>query len=174
MRKLYLLLAHMAPLWVAAQNILFIPFGLSEAEVKQFLGSKEYIVEVTEDTQMHSVRAVLDENKHVEYAFDKGELYATTITRNYTDHKKAKEVQRSCLDYMEKMSRGASIRETTEGKITCYSVAVEGRVLKLFVQTHDESITLTLSSVSRAHGPIMEDEKLFFEEELLQRQFIEN
>lgn len=155
------------------QNNLFIPFGQSTEDVKNFLGTRDYIVQIQEDTEMESVRAILDEDKHVEYAFDKGALYATTVTRNYTDKKSAKEIQKNCLDYMTQIGLD-EVKTTSNENIICYTVLTEGRIIKLFVINHPRSTTLTLTSVSRDFGPMIQNQDFFYEIELLQRKFISN
>ena len=157
-----------------AQNNLFIPFGQTAEEVMQFLGSRDYIINIHEDLDMNSVRAILDQNKHVEYAFNNnGTLYATTVTRNYEDRKTAKEIQKNCLEYMEYISKG-NARQIENTDIRCYTAVTDSRVIKLFVQDHDKSTTLTLSSVSLQYGPPMNPEEMYYEDALLQKAFISN
>ena len=158
---------------VAGQNNLFIPFGQTTSEVKSFLNTRDYISNIHEDLEMESVRAVLDEDKHVEYAFNQGALYATTVTRNYVSRKDAKDVEQNCIDYMGVISRGA-IKEVTNENITCFTSVTDSRIIKLFVIDHKKSVTLTLTSLSRQHGPNTEDEDFYYEVELLQKKFISN
>lgn len=156
-----------------SQNNLFIPFGQSADDVKQFLGSRDYILNIHEDLEMESVRAVLDQNKHVEYAFRDGTLYATTVTRNYDNRRTAKEIQKNCLDYMEYISNGNTQLNDNE-EIVCYTAITDARVIKLFIQQHTKSTTLTLTSVSRRFGPPMQEDDIFYETDLLQKRFISN
>lgn len=158
----------------AAQSNLFVPFGLSEDEVKTFLAGKDYIRQILEENDMNRVRAVLDENKQVEYVFENGALYATTVTRFYRDRRVAKEVEQNCLGYMHQVSRGA-LKETNENGVICHTAVTEGRAVKLFIQHHDSGVTLTLTSISRTLGPIPpEEQHYYYEVELLQRRFISN
>ncbi|MEL7342584.1 MAG: hypothetical protein AAGM67_19025, partial [Bacteroidota bacterium] len=83
------------------QNSLFVPFGQTTEQVKDFLYAKEYVTSVQEDDSLQSLRAYLDKNKHVEYAFENGALYATTVTRSYVEKKAAAEVQKNCIEYMQ-------------------------------------------------------------------------
>ena len=156
-----------------AQNNMFIPFGQTPEEVMSFLGSRDYIINIHEDMDMKSVRAVLDQNKHVEYAFNEGSLFATTITRNYKDRKIAKSIQKDCLNYMEYVSKG-NTRQTANEEIICYTALTDARVIKLFIQEHKESVTVTLSSVSRKFSPPMQQDELYYEDALLQKSFISN
>lgn len=158
-----------------AQNNMFIPFGQTPEEVMTFLGSRDYIINIHEDLEMKSVRAVLDQNKHVEYAFNEDSLFATTITRNYKDRKIAKSIQKDCLDYMEYVSKG-NTRQTANTEIICFTALTDSRVIKLFIQEHDESVTLTLSSVSLKFSPPTQQDDLYYEDALLQihKSFISN
>ncbi|MDX2245192.1 MAG: hypothetical protein SF052_00335 [Bacteroidia bacterium] len=157
-----------------AQNNWFIPFGQSKEDVKSFLGTRDYIAQVQEDPEMQSVRAVLDKDKHVEYAFDTNDaLYATTVTRNYSDKKVAKEIQKDCIDYMGNVCI-EEITANSNDNIICYTAVTEAKIIKLFVINHPRSTTLTLSSVSRTVGPMIQEKDFFYEIELLQRKFISN
>ena len=155
------------------QNNLFIPFGQSAEEVKDFLGSRDYIINIHEDLEMQSVRAVLDQDKQVEYVFKEGSLYAITVTRNYRDRKIGRDILRNCLDYMEYVSKG-QMKQTDQDGIICHTAFTESKVMKLFVQQHVESVTITLTSMSRKHGPTLSEEEFFYEEKLLQRHYISN
>ncbi|MEZ4829595.1 MAG: hypothetical protein R3C61_25415 [Bacteroidia bacterium] len=156
-----------------AQNNLFIPFGQSREDVKSFLGTRDYIAQVQEDQEMQSVRAVLDKDKHVEYAFENDALYATTVTRNYSDKKTAKEIQKDCLEYMTNVCV-EELKANSNDNITCYTAVTEAKIIKLFVISHPRSTTLTLTSVSRNYGPMIQEQDFFYEIELLQRKFISN
>ena len=82
------------------QHKLFIEFGQSAKEVKEFLSSRTYVDSVEVDFEMASLRAVLDPSKQVEYGFFAGKHYSTTITRNYGNRKTAKEVEKNCLNFL--------------------------------------------------------------------------
>ncbi|WNJ17733.1 hypothetical protein [Pontibacter sp. G13] len=159
--------------WVSAQSSLFIPFGQTAEEVKSYLDSRDYIVSVTEDEELQSLRVVLDNEKMVEYAFKDGALYATTVTRNYLDKKKGREIQKSCLDYMKQIGVGDLV-QTEENKVMCYTTVTDSRIIKLFVQMHPKSLTLTLTAFSKRYGPMEQDENFYYEVEILQRKFISN
>ena len=156
-----------------SQNNLFIPFGQSTEEVKDFLNTRDYILAVHEDHDMQRMRADLTEGKHVEYAFRDGSLYSTTVTRNYPDRKLAKEIQKNCLDYMRVISRGA-MQDPRNGKVICYTAITDSKLLKLFIIEHEDSQTLSLTAVSREYGPMTQDVEFFYEVQLLQRRFISN
>lgn len=158
-----------------AQTNLFIPFGQSTQEVRAFLDSRDYVVQVHEEYDMDRLRAILSPDKQVEYVFHHGELYATTVTRNYTDRRAAKQVQRNCLDYMLSVAE-SDIRETEENGILCFTAIAAERLIKLFVQQHAGSVTLTLTSVSRTYSPERLRRDFFYEDDILARQrpFISN
>lgn len=159
---------------VFGQNNLFLPFGQSPEEVRTFLNSRDYIQGVEEDREMLSLRARLDEHKQVEYVFDEqGVLYATTVTRNYQSRRDADDIQDEVLEYMDIVSQG-QIRKTVDDNITCYTALADSRVIKLFVIELQDSRTLTLTSISRQHGPALTEEDLYYENDLLQRRFISN
>ncbi|MEO0472149.1 MAG: hypothetical protein AAF206_21160, partial [Bacteroidota bacterium] len=160
-------------LHLSAQNHLFIPFGQSEEDVKQYLQTRDYIVQVVEDKEVHSLRAEIDQHKHVEYAFDDGALYATTVTRAYETRRTAQSVLKNCLNYLRSISR-ADINETTSDNVTVYTTATEHRIIKLFVTSHKRGQTLSLTSVSRHYGPMDQEQDFMYEVELLQRKFISN
>ncbi|MEO0895716.1 MAG: hypothetical protein AAFY71_04930 [Bacteroidota bacterium] len=158
------------------QNNLFIPFGQSKSEVRSYLNTRDYITQIVEDTEMQSLRAELDTKKSVEYAFKNGNLYATSVTRNYPDKKIAKDIQKNVLDYMDYISRGA-LQQNNQDGITAYTVVVDSRVIKLFVQPHSSSTTLTLTSISREFMPEGADQDFMYETELLkklQKSYISN
>ena len=158
---------------IFAQNNLFIPFGQTTDDVKTYLESRDYIENVVEDQEMKSLTAQLEENKLVEYLFEGGKLYATTVRRNYSDKKSAKEIQRQALEYLQVTGRGA-VKQTTSNNIDCYTTVTDSRVIKLFVIDHKKSITLMLSSFSRQYGPMDDDEDSYYEIELLQNKYISN
>lgn len=155
------------------QNNLFIPFGKTAAEVRDFLGTRDYVHNVHVDDDLKSVRAELDQNKRVEYAFDNGYLYATTVTRSYESRKVANEVTSNCLEYMKVISRG-TINESSKDNVVCYTAVTEARIIKLFVSSHKKGQSLTLTAVSRHHGPMTEDKDFYYEIELLHDKFISN
>ncbi len=155
------------------QNHLFIPFGKTTEEVSAFLKTRDYVQNVHVDEDLKSVRADLDQDKHVEYAFDNGFLYATTVTRSYENRKTSGDVTRNCLEYMDAISRG-SMGHTTKDNVTCYTAVTESRIIKLFVASHKKGETLTLTAVSRQHGPMTEDKDFYYEIELLHNKFTSN
>ncbi|MEM6342300.1 MAG: hypothetical protein AAF927_00415 [Bacteroidota bacterium] len=159
--------------FLEGQNNLFVPFGQTTEQVKNFLYAKEYVTAVQEDDSLHSVRAYLDKNKHVEYAFENGALYATTVTRNYAEKRAAATVQKNCMEYMQVISRG-SVSITTNENVTCYTAITDSRIIKLFVRLHKKGSTLTLTAVSRHYGPMVLDDNFHYEVELLQEKFISN
>ncbi|MEM6804178.1 MAG: hypothetical protein AAF696_22430 [Bacteroidota bacterium] len=163
--SLFLLLHSIA----FSQNHLFIPFGQSEAEVRSFLNSRDYVTEVVKDDKMKRLRAVLEEDKHVEYAFNKGRLYATSVTRNYPDKKSAKNVQRKCLEYME-VTGTNGIKEVNNNNFTCHTVVTDSRVIKLFIIEHPKSKTLTFTAVSRKFGPMISKKDYYYEIDLFDDQ----
>ncbi len=157
-----------------AQNNFFLPFGQSTEEVKSFLYSRDYVQTVEEDIDLQSLRVQLDDQKQVEYAFDeRGVLYATTITRQYNRRKDAKSIEEEVLEYMEVVSEG-QVTKKSEGALTCHTAVADTRVMKLFVFEHQDGRTLTLTSLSRLHGPPLADEDLYYENDILNRQFISN
>ncbi len=155
------------------QNNLFIPFGQSKTEVRRYLDSRDYISRVIEDNDMQSLRAQLDSKKHVEYVFKDGSLYATTVSRQYDDKKVAKEIQKNVLDYMDYISRGALQQNNKDG-ITVYTVAIDSRIIKLFVQQLSSHTTLTLTSISRDYISTETEAQILYELKLLQKSFISN
>ncbi len=156
------------------QNNFFLPFGQSPEEVKSFLRSRDYIELVEEDKELRSLRVALDPNKQVEYAFDeKGILYATTITRTYTKRKDAAAIEAEVLEYMQVVSQG-QMKRVSEGDLTCHTAMADNRVIKLFVRDHNDGKTLTLTSLSRLHGPPLSEEDLFYEQDILNKRYISN
>ncbi|MDX1907414.1 MAG: hypothetical protein SF053_10305 [Bacteroidia bacterium] len=159
---------------IHGQNSLFVPFGLSKHDVISFLNTRDYIRKIEEDADMQSLRAELDENKRVEYVFTEQGLYATTVTRSYEQRRTAREVEKSVMAYMNTVSQGQVQQSHTEEGIVCYTAMADSRVLKLFIQTHEESVTLTLTAMSRNMGPIADLKDFYYEADLLQRRFISN
>jgi len=170
MKHLYCLIISLLLLYQAySQNHLFIPFGQSKAEVREFLNSRDYISDIIEDQKMSSLRAVLEEDKHVEYVFEKGQLYATSVTRNYSDKKSAKNVERKCLEYMQ-VTGSEEIKEVNNENVTCHTVVTDSRVIKLFIIEHAKSKTLTFTSVSRKFGPMISKQDYYYEIDLFEDQ----
>ncbi|RMG17626.1 MAG: hypothetical protein D6730_23785 [Bacteroidetes bacterium] len=169
MKHIYtFLLALLIYLPLSAQNDWFIPFGQSQEQVRQYLAKKDYLLEVREDKGMHRMLASIEKDKQIEYVFDKGLLYATSVSRKYANKKACKDILKSCLDYMELISSG-KIVQTNLGNATCYTAVTNTRVIKLFVINHEhKSQTLQLTSFSRIHGP-MKDDRLHYEVDLLSR-----
>lgn len=156
------------------QNNFFLPFGQSSEEVKSFLYSRDYVSTVEEDSDLQSLRVQLEDNKQVEYAFDdRGVLYATTITRQYQRTRDAKAIEAEVLEYMNVVSNN-QMTKTSEGPLTCHTAVSDSRVIKLFVLEHQDGRTLTLTSLSRLHGPPLNEEDLYYEEDILNRRFISN
>jgi hypothetical protein len=174
MKQLFTLLIGICVCTLApGQNNLFIPFGQTAEQVTDFLGSRDYVHNVHIDSEMKSVRADLDQNKKVEYAFENGSLYATTVTRSYENRRVSHEVQRNCLEYMNVISRG-TVSTSSQQNVVCHTAVTESRVIKLFVASHKGGQTLTLTAVSRHHGPMIHDKDFYYEVELLQNKFISN
>ncbi len=149
-----------------AQNDWFIPFGQSQEQVKHYLAGKDYLIQVREDAGMHRLLASIEAEKQIEYVFDKGTLYATSVSRKYPNKKVAKDILKSCLNYMSLISSD-KIEQTNVGNATCYTAVTKARVIKLFVITHPQKTqTLQLTSFSRLHGP-MKDSQMHYELNLL-------
>ncbi|GAB4410999.1 MAG: hypothetical protein OHK0039_15840 [Bacteroidia bacterium] len=176
MRCLIIFVGILLPsLPLLAQNNLFLPFGQSSDEVKYYLATRDYIVNIEEDDEMRSLRALMNENKQVEYVFHDGKLYATTISMNYTDKRLAREAEANCMAYMNEVRRGiGEVKRTEQDGVICYTALTDTRILKLFIQAHANSTTLTLTSVSRRHSPESVREDYYYEVDLLQRRFISN
>lgn len=156
------------------QNNFFLPFGQTSEEVKSFLYSRDYVRDVEEDIELQSLRVQLDDHKQVEYAFDeRGVLYATTITRQYDRVKDAKDIEQEVLEYMGVISSG-QVSRNAEGPLTCHTAVSDSRVVKLFVLEHEDGRTLTLTSLSRLHGPPLAEDDLYYESDILNRRFISN
>ncbi len=154
------------------QNNFFLPFGQSTDEVKSYLVTKDYVNGVQEDAELRSLRVNLDELKHLEYAFnEEGMLYATTVTRHYQSHRAAREIEGEVLEYMKVASQG-HIRHVVNGNLTCYTALADTRVIKLFVLEHKTSRTLTLTSMSKLHGPPLDEKDIYYEDDILNKRFI--
>lgn len=150
-----------------AQNDWFIPFGQSQEQVREYLSDKDYLVSVREDAGMHRLLASIERDKHIEYVFEKGSLYATSVSRKYPNKKVSKDILKSCLEYMDLVSAG-KIQQKSVGNATCHTTVTHGRVIKLFVIDHpDKSQTLQLTSFSRRHGP-MKNKSLHYEMNLFE------
>ncbi|MDP5171134.1 MAG: hypothetical protein NWR72_12890 [Bacteroidia bacterium] len=175
MKQFSILFIHLLSLpLVQGQNNFFLPFGQSPDEVRTFLQSRDYVDGVEEDSELRSLRVKLDPDKQVEYAFDSnGVLYATTITRQYRKKRDAAEIEAEVLEYMQVVSQG-QMKKKTEGPLTCHTAIVDTRVIKLFVLEHSDGKTLTLTSLSRQYGPPLDEEDLFYEDDILNRRFISN
>jgi len=170
MKHLYfLIIALLIPAALFSQNHLFIPFGQTEDEVRDFLNSRDYVGEIIKDAKLGSLRAILEANKHVEYVFENGRLYATSVTRNYSDKKSAKEVEKKCLEYMV-VTGSRDIKVTHKENVTCHTVVTDNRIIKLFVIEHPKSRTLTFTSVSRQFGPMISKKDYYYEIDLLDLQ----
>lgn len=155
------------------QNHLFIPFGQGMEEVQHYLYSRDYVVKVEMDDSMKTLRALIDADNQVEYAFKEGALYAITVSRNYRNRRQARESLRNCLDYMVTVSHGA-MRETNDARLTCHTAVTDSRIVKLFIQEHERSTTITMTAVSRLHGSLEQEEAFFYELDILQRPYISN
>lgn len=150
-----------------AQNDWFIPFGQTQKQVRQYLADKDYLISVREDAGMHRLLASIEKDKHIEYVFEKGALYATSVSRKYPNKKVSKDILRSCLEYMDLISAD-KIQQKNVGNATCYTAVTKSRVIKLFVIDHPEKTqTLQLTSFSRLHGP-MKNARLHYEMNLFE------
>ncbi len=165
---LFGILAVGAPL--RAQNALFVPFGQTNAQVRSYLAEKDYIRVVDEDLELNSLKAKLDVDKEVEYAFENGILYAVTMTRRYTNRTVGKEIMTSCLEYLRLISNG-SMDQSSKGDITVYTALTTSRVFKLFVTDNSSTYTLALTAISRQNGPMTRDPNFYYEIELLEKKF---
>lgn len=156
------------------QNNLFIPFGQTKDEVRRYLDSRDYISVVVEDKDLHSLRAQLGSKKHVEYVFKNETLYATTVSKIFDDKKVAKDIQKNVLDYMDYVGGKNGVLQNSKNGITVYTVGIDSRVIKLFVQQATSHTTLTLTSISKDQLPSDDESKILYELELLQKSFISN
>lgn len=152
-----------------AQNHLFIPFGQTKDEVRSFLTSRDYVNDIVTDDKMGILRAVLEADKHVEYVFEEGHLYSTSVTRNYANKKSAKEVEKKCLEYMV-VTGSKDIKETRSDNRTCHTVVTDNRVIKLFVIEYQKSKTLIFTAVSRKFGPMISKKDYYYEIDLFESQ----
>lgn len=133
------------------QNSWFIPFGQSKSEVREQLKKKHYLLELEEDADLNRLLAVIRDDKQVEYAFHNDRLYATSLTKFYTDKQELKEREESCMEYLGFISSG-NVTKTTEGKKTCYTVVTGSRVIKFFTIPEGEGKILQLTALSRIYG----------------------
>lgn len=117
---------------IFAQSEWFIPFGQTENEVKSFLQDKDYLQNVKEEPELNRLLASVEDRKRVEYVFERGKLYATSVTRNYEDKKIMREIKNNCLEYMELVSKN-QVEETMVGDAVCFTALADKRVIKLFV-----------------------------------------
>ena len=166
------LLISFCPALIGQHN-LFIQFGKSANEVKSFLYSRDYVDDVSEDSEVGRLRVALDPNKHIEYGFIQDRHYSTTITRNYTNRKTAKDVEKNCLSYMNSV-KTSEIKLNEVEKISCYTAIADDKIIKLFIIRHPESITLTLAAFSRYFGPMQQESRFFYEVDLLERIYAAN
>ena len=156
-----------------AQNHLFIPFGQTVADVEHYLYTRDYVANVELDDSMKTLRALIDADNQVEYAFNEGNLYAITVSRNYRNRRQARESLKNCLNYMAMVSHGA-MRETNDERLTCHTAITDSRIVKLFIQEHSRSTTITITTLSRSLGTLEQEEAFLYELDLLQRQYISN
>ena len=136
----------------------------------EFLQTRDYLLEVQEDKQLSRMLAVIQEDKKVEYAFKAGRLFATSLTKNFEDKKEIKERIDNCLRYLEIISKG-NVVKTTEGKKTCHTAVTTNRIIKFFViPMKNDACALQLTAVSRRFGDLKDEEKFFYEIEILQKK----
>ncbi|MEL6625348.1 MAG: hypothetical protein AAFY70_16855 [Bacteroidota bacterium] len=74
-----------------AQHALFIPFGMTEAEVDSLLGEKAYIKTITKVGNLWTI--TLDGAWYMEYHFSKGKLYSIQDYRRYVNKKQKKKIE---------------------------------------------------------------------------------
>ncbi len=159
---LLLILSVGLPLGIRAQSHMFLPFGESKKEVLSYLQNRDYVIEAEEDRDLNVVRAILSNQKQIEYAFYGNRLYAITMLNHYTNLSEASSAQQHLLEYL-KSSGAPEITRTGEEPFVCYTAITSSRVLKVFIRQHTSTRSIILSSISLAHGPDMTEDDFFYE-----------
>jgi len=150
-----------------AQNSWFIDFGQSVEEVRNLLKKKHYLKDLKEDGELKRLLAVINDEKQVEYAFKNGKLYATSLSKYYSDKQEARLHEESCLNYLNLISNN-NVTKNDEGRKESHTVITNSRVIKFFVIPSGEGMLLQLSAFSRLYGDINSDDQFFYELKVLE------
>ena len=168
MKQIYLItLLFFLTLSAAGQNAWFLPFGQSTGQVKELLKKKHYLLDLKEEKDLNRLLAIIRDDKQVEYAFQNDRLYATSLTKYYTDKQEIKDREESCMKYLDFISSG-NVSKTTEGKKTCFTVVTGSRVIKFYTIPEGEGKVLQLTSMSRIYGNVGETDAFGYELRVLQ------
>jgi hypothetical protein len=145
---------------LCAQNAMFLPFGQSSGQVKDYLASLDYVRELlspSPDTLIHPVSA----RQQVVYCFRDGILYSIEDQRSYKDLKEADRVSKTCIEYMGREDRKVRNLGSSQG-LGHFASVEEDRIVELFFYpgSKKEEARISLRVTSRNHGPRMETENL--------------
>mgnify|MGYP001203940930 CR=1 FL=1 len=152
-----------------AQNKLFIPFGQSADDVRQFLETRDYVLDIQEHHDLLTMMVDVDEGKRVEYAFDaEGRHYATTVTRTYADARQSIKFRENSLEYMKMVSKN-QVERNSYGRIVCHTAVGSESIFKFFVISHGNTQTLQLTSISRSIGPAQRSDLTRYEAKILSK-----
>lgn len=162
MRKLRLalplFLIALLPYAVSGQNGLFIPFGQTESEVKNFIKSRSYVQIAESDSESRILKATSD-IQEASYEFHNNSLCVISNKRTYRDKKEAERIIKSCLAYL---SRGERKVATLPSKnfVKHYACMERGRIVELRInQFNDEGgplVIIELVAMSTKFSPSSE------------------
>ena len=157
---LTLVISSGSPLF--CQNAWFMDFGKSMKEVHNALEEKNYLANIQADPKLQRILVVIKNDKQIEYAFKSDKLFATSLSKFYTNKQKTKDRVESCLAYLNLISN-ENVAKSTEGRKEVHTVITNSRVLKFFIIPEGNGKVLQLASFSRLYGDLNQDSQFFKE-----------
>lgn len=147
---------------LSGQNAWFMDFGKSMEEVKNALEEKNYLSDIQADPKLQRILVLIKDDQQIEYAFKNDKLFATSLSKYYSNKHTSKERIESCLAYFNLISNG-NVAKSTEGRKEVHTVITNSRVLKFFVIPEGNGKVLQLASFSRLYGDLNQDSQFFKE-----------
>lgn len=144
------------------QNAWFMDFGKSMKEVHTALEEKNYLAQIQSDPKLQRILVVIKGDKQIEYAFKNDKLFATSLSKFYSNKQKTKDRVESCLAYLNLISN-ENVGKSTEGRKEVHTVITNSRVLKFFIIPEGNGKILQLASFSRLYGDLNQDSQFFKE-----------
>ena len=112
-----------------AQNVLFIPFGQSEKEVRAFVDENVILSELAIDQKEKRIK-ITDSLRNMSYDFHEKGLYKITDTRTYNSQEQARSVVKACLDYLKLFDQDIAKPKKSEN-IEHYLIMGENKIIEV-------------------------------------------
>lgn len=139
---------------VFSQNAMFIPFGQNESEVKNFFEEREHYTPLRIDKDQNFLQ-VNTSDQSLKYYFKDEHLYSIEDTRVYKNKKRAEEVIKACISYLE-MHKARVRNFASKTGFPHYVIVLDNKILEVKVHPRDKtdkSRTIQIIATSRLYGP---------------------